>query len=311
MKLATYRDGSRDGQLVVVSRDLGLAHYATGIATRLQQALDDWTFLAPQLQDLSATLDHGKARHAFPFDPRLCMAPLPRAPQWVEGLSCMAHLEAWRATLGLPEVERARSEPLFLRGAGDEFGGPLDAFPVTRFGDAPQAGPGLAVITGDIPRGASAGESLDGVRLLAMVNAFRLAGPARADAQRGVESPGSRPFAAFAPVVVTPDEAGAAWADGRLAGSLALLRNGKPAGRTDTAAAMQLHFGQLLTALARHRALRAGSVVGSGPLAPSEPGGDLTGVDGLADGERAQVRFTLPDGGELFGPIDTSLVPAE
>ena len=311
MKLATYRDGSRDGQLVVVSRDLGLAHYATGIATRLQQALDDWTFLAPQLQDLSATLDHGKARHAFPFDPRLCMAPLPRAPQWVEGLSCLAHLEAWRGALGQGAVERARSEPVFLRGAGDEFGGPSDAFAVTRFGDAPLPGPGLAVITGDIARGASAGEALDGVRLLAMVNAFRLAGPARADADRGVESPGSRPFAAFAPVVVTPDEAGAAWADGRLAGAMTLLRNGKSTGRTDTAAAMQLHFGQLLAALARHRPLRAGSVVGGGPLQAAEPGGDLADAGALADGERLQLRFALPDGGDLFGTIDTALVPAE
>jgi fumarylacetoacetate (FAA) hydrolase len=79
MKLASYKDGSRDGQLVVVSRDLSLAHYATGIATRLQQVLDDWNYLAPLLQDLSETLNHGKARHAFAFEPQLCMAPLPRA----------------------------------------------------------------------------------------------------------------------------------------------------------------------------------------------------------------------------------------
>ena len=79
MKLATYKDGSRDGQLVVVSRDLGLAHFASGIATRLQQVLDDWNFLSPQLEDLATTLNHGKARHAFPFDPAMCAAPLPRA----------------------------------------------------------------------------------------------------------------------------------------------------------------------------------------------------------------------------------------
>jgi len=79
MKLATYKDGSRDGQLVAVSRDLSTAHYATGIAHTLQQVLDDWNFLAPQLQDLSQTLNHGKARHGFPFEPERCMAPLPRA----------------------------------------------------------------------------------------------------------------------------------------------------------------------------------------------------------------------------------------
>ena len=74
MKLATYKDGSRDGQLVVVSRDLTIAHPATHIASRLQQALDDWGFIAPQLNDLYVTLNHGKARHSFQFDAQRCAA---------------------------------------------------------------------------------------------------------------------------------------------------------------------------------------------------------------------------------------------
>ena len=74
MKLATYKDGSRDGQLIVVSRDLNLAHYAGGIATRMQQVLDDWNFISPQLEELSQSLNHGKTRHAFSFDARMCMA---------------------------------------------------------------------------------------------------------------------------------------------------------------------------------------------------------------------------------------------
>ena len=93
MKLATYKDGSRDGQLVVVSRDLSSAHYASGIAQRLQQVLDDWNFLSPQLQDIYQTLNQGKARHAFPFDPKMCMAPLPRAYQWADGSAYMNHVE--------------------------------------------------------------------------------------------------------------------------------------------------------------------------------------------------------------------------
>ena len=40
MKLATLTDGSRDGQLVVVSRDLSLAVHAAAIATRLQTVLE-------------------------------------------------------------------------------------------------------------------------------------------------------------------------------------------------------------------------------------------------------------------------------
>ncbi|MBA4006985.1 MAG: fumarylacetoacetate hydrolase, partial [Delftia sp.] len=93
MKLATYKDGSRDGQLVVVSRDLSQAHYATGIASRLQQVLDDWSYMAPQLQDLYHLLNSGKAVHAFAFDPRQCMAPLPRAYQWADGSAYINHVE--------------------------------------------------------------------------------------------------------------------------------------------------------------------------------------------------------------------------
>jgi len=96
MKLATLKDGSRDGQLVVVSRDLTLAHYATGIANRLQQVLDDWGFMSPQLQDLYASLNAGRARHAFPFDPSMCMAPLPRAYQWADGSAYINHVELVR-----------------------------------------------------------------------------------------------------------------------------------------------------------------------------------------------------------------------
>ena len=97
MKLATYKDGSRDGQLVVVSRDLSMAHYASAVASRLQQALDDWNFIAPSLQDLYEVLNQGKARHAFPFDPRMCMAPLPRAYQWADGSAYLNHVELVRA----------------------------------------------------------------------------------------------------------------------------------------------------------------------------------------------------------------------
>ena len=95
MKLATYKDGSRDGQLVVVSRDLSTAHYATGIAGKMQQVLDDWNFLSPQLQDLYVTLNQGKARHAFAFDPRQCMAPLPRAGLWAEGAAPGGNALLW------------------------------------------------------------------------------------------------------------------------------------------------------------------------------------------------------------------------
>ena len=138
MKLATYQDGSRDGQLIVVSRDLGHAHFATGIASRLQAVLDDWNFLSPQLEDLASTLNQGKARHAFAFDPRLCLAPLPRAYLWANPApSPSDHFLPPHATL------------------------PADPLPAPI---AVQAA--LAAVTGDLPMGATPEQGLDGVRLL-------------------------------------------------------------------------------------------------------------------------------------------------
>ncbi|MBU1358077.1 MAG: fumarylacetoacetate hydrolase, partial [Gammaproteobacteria bacterium] len=126
MKLATLKDGSRDGQLVVVSRDLATAHFATGIAQRMQQALDDWGFMSPQLQDLSDALNGGRARHAFPFDPAQCMAPLPRAYQWADGSAFLNHVELVRKARHAEVPESFYADPLMYQGGSDDFLGSCD-----------------------------------------------------------------------------------------------------------------------------------------------------------------------------------------
>ncbi|MGE4052836.1 MAG: fumarylacetoacetate hydrolase family protein, partial [Piscinibacter sp.] len=150
MKLATYKDGSRDGQLVVVSRDLSTAHYASGIATRLQQVLDDWNFLSPQLEDLYQTLNHGKARHAFAFEAQKCMAPLPRAFQWADGSAFINHVELVRKARGAEVPESFYTDPLMYQGGSDDFLGPTDdiVVPSEEFGIDFEAE--VAVITGDV-----------------------------------------------------------------------------------------------------------------------------------------------------------------
>ncbi len=125
MKLATLKDGSRDGQLVVVSRDLSQAHYATGIANSLQQVLDDWAFMAPQLEDLSVALNQGRARHAFAFDPAQCMAPLPRAFQWADGSAYLNHVELVRKARNATVPESFYTDPLMYQGGSDDFIGPV------------------------------------------------------------------------------------------------------------------------------------------------------------------------------------------
>ena len=124
MKLATYKDGTRDGQLVVVSRDLTTAHYAADIANHMQQVLDDWASLAPQLQDLYQTLNEGKARHAFPFEPEKCMAPLPRAYQWADGSAYLNHVELVRKARNSEVPATFYTDPLMYQGGSDDFIGP-------------------------------------------------------------------------------------------------------------------------------------------------------------------------------------------
>src|SRR3954469_11341944 len=165
MKLATCKDGSRDGQLVVVSRDLGSAHYATGIAERLQQVLDDWGFMSPQLQDLYESLNQGKARHAFPFEPSRCMAPLPRAYQWADGSAYINHVELVRKARNAEVPESFYSDPLMYQGGSDDFIGPCDDVVVPSESMGIDFEAEIAIVTGDVRMGASPEQALDGIRL--------------------------------------------------------------------------------------------------------------------------------------------------
>ncbi|CAN5212083.1 fumarylacetoacetate hydrolase family protein [soil metagenome] len=268
MKLATYDDGSRDGQLIVVSRDLAQAHYASGIAGRLQQLLDDWGFIAPQLEELCTQLNNGRLRHAFNFEPQRCRAPLPRAFQWVS----------------------ADANGL-VRGAGDEFLGAMDAARFASEAMAIGCQPGVAAITGDVAQGVSAGPALDGVRLLMLVADWRLAAVSSGPIH-------SHAATAFGPVAVTPDELGTAWRGGRVELGLQAMRNGRkltPA----PAAAPPAAFGSLIVELARTRRLRAGSIIGAlgGPLS-AEP---------LNFGDSIRLDVKAADGQSVFGAIDQDI----
>ncbi|MFO6420627.1 fumarylacetoacetate hydrolase family protein [Hylemonella sp. W303a] len=267
MKLATYKDGSRDGQLLVVSRDLGQAHYATGIAQRMQQVLDDWNFLAPQLEDLYATLNQGKARHAFPFDAAQCMAPLPRAFQFASGLGGANHLD-----LVYPELT-ALDAPLLHQGYG-HLQGACDKALFADDGAAQLSGQdpgidfeaGLAVITGDVPAGAPPEQALDGVRLLMLSNGWTLRQRMAEELKRGLGFVQSKPAVAFSPVAVTPDELGEAWVGGRVHLTLQTSLNGRTVGLCDAGDAMEVPFGQLIAGLGATRRVRVGSIVASGAL---------------------------------------------
>ena len=266
MKLATYKDGSRDGQLVVVSRDLATAHFATGIATRLQQVLDDWNFLSPQLQDLYETLNGGKPRHAFPFEPAKCMAPLPRAYQWADGSAYINHVELVRRARNAEVPESFYTDPLMYQGGSDDLLGPCDDIvcPSEDFGIDFEAE--IAVITGDIRMGTTADEAIDGIRLITIANDVSLRNLIPAELAKGFGFFQAKPATAFGPVAVTPDEVGNAWRGGRVHLTLRSTWNGRLVGRCEAGPEMTFHFGQLIAHICRTRNVRAGSIVGSGTV---------------------------------------------
>ena len=333
MKLATYKDGSRDGQLVVVSRDLSTAHYATGIAQRLQQVLDDWNFLAPQLEDLYLTLNNGKARHAFPFDPKQCMAPLPRAYQWADGSAFLNHVELVRAARKSEVPESFYKDPLMYQGGSDDFLGPCDdvVCPDEAFGIDFEAD--IAVITGDVPMGVSPENALDGIRLVMIANDVSLRNLIPDELSKGFGFVQSKPATAFSPVAVTLDEIGDAWDQGRVHLTLQSTWNGRKVGMCEAGPEMTFHFGQLIAHICKTRNVRAGTIVGSGTV--SNKSVDVNGkpewvkgysciaekraietiLDGkpstefMKFGDTIRIEMKGKDGQSLLGAIDQQIVP--
>ena len=329
MKLATLHDGSRDGQLVVVSRDLASAHYATGIANRLQQVLDDWGFMAPQLQELADRLDAGRARHAFAFDPAQCLAPLPRAFERVDA-------RAWPSPGDAAGAGPADAAMPAMEARAGELLGPCHPIEVASEAMDIDFGAGLAVVTGDVRRGATPAQALDGIRLVLLVNDIRLHRVPAAGHDRGAALLPGRPATAFGPVAVTPDEFGGAWREGRAHLALQVAWNGRKVGQCDTGEDMRLHFGELVAHLGATRPVRAGTVVGGGTV--GHPGvarkdGRIDwprGHAGIAErraaetlrdgrpttefmrlGDTVRIEAKGPDGRSVFGAIEQEVMATD
>ena len=324
MKLASYKDGSRDGQLVVVSRDLCTAHYATGIATRMQQLLDDWNFLSPQLEDLYTTLNHGKTRHAFAFDPKLCMAPLPRAHQWADGSAYINHVELVRKARKADMPESFYTDPLMYQGGSDDFLGPCDdiVVPSEKMGIDFEAE--VAVVTGDVAMGVEPEAALSSIRLLMLANDVSLRHLIPSELAKGFGFLQSKPATSFSPVAVTPDELGSAWSGGRVHLSLQSSWNGRRVGLCEAGPEMTFHFGQLIAHLCKTRRVRAGSIIGSGTVSNKDWThgysciAEKRAIETIEHGE-PQTEFMLYgdtiriemnglDGHSVFGAIDQTVV---
>ncbi|MEC4719720.1 fumarylacetoacetate hydrolase family protein [Noviherbaspirillum sp. CPCC 100848] len=324
MKLATLKDGTRDGQLAVVSRDLKTAHIADGIALTLQRALDDWSFIAPQLQELYEQLNAGKTHRSFDFDPKRCMAPLPRAYQWADGSSYVNHVELVRKARNAEMPESFWHDPLMYQGGSDDFIGPTDDIVLASEEWGIDFEGEVAVVTGDVPMGSTPAQALSHIRLLMLVNDVSLRNLIPAELAKGFGFFQSKPASSFSPVAVTPDELGDAWQDGKVTLPLRAIWNGALVGQPNAGVDMVFSFPQLIAHLVKTRNARAGSIIGSGTVSNKDAGKGYTCIaekrclEMIADGEAKtpfmkfgdtiKIEMLDANGKSIFGAIHQQVV---
>ena len=326
MKLATLRNGTPDGRLIVVSRDLSCAVEAAAVAPNLLQALARWRETEAQLQALYERLNAAAAPGAFDFDPLRCAAPLPRSPQWLDGSAFLNHGRLMERAFNTKPIPKFDTVPVMYQGASDDFLGPHDDVPLPSEADGIDFEGEFGVIVDAVPMGATPEQALGCVRLLVQINDWSLRALGPHEMSTGFGFLQAKPSTSFAPVAVTPDELDDAWRDGRVQLDLQVQldgqRFGEPNGRE-----MNFHFGQLVAHAARTRKLSAGSIVGSGTVSNEsraagsaciaerrvieiiDQGEARTSFMRFGDRVRMQARFA--DGREgPFGTIDQRVVPA-
>jgi fumarylacetoacetate (FAA) hydrolase len=333
MKLASLK-GGRDGRLVVVSNDLAWYSPADRIAFTLQDALDDWDVVEPELRGLAESLEHGSVPQAR-FHEHEAASPLPRAYQWADGSAYVNHVALVRQARGAEMPETFWTDPLMYQGGSDGFLGPRDPIGLTDEAWGLDLEGEIAVIIGDVPQGASREEALAAIRLVMLCNDVSLRNLIPGELAKGFGFFQSKPASAFSPVAVTPD-ALPGWKDGKLSGALMVELNGKPLGQADAGVDMTFDFGTLIAHAAKTRALSAGTIIGSGTVSnrgadggPGKPvagGGvgysclaELRTVETLNDGAASTpfltsgdtVRIEMRDAKRhtIFGAIEQAVAP--
>ena len=267
MKLASLKEGGRDGTLIVVDRGLKRGVRATNIAATLQRALEDWPAVAPRLQALSEALRDDRAPGSFELDTTALAAPLPRAYQWADGSAYVVHVELVRKARGVEMPPSFWTDPLMYQGGSDSFVGCNDEIELADEAWGIDFEGEIGVITDDVPMGISAEAARRHIRLVTILNDVSLRNVIVSELAKGFGFFHGKPATAFAPVAVTPDELGDAWDGARLNLPLISTFNGKEFGHPNAATDLTFDFGQLIAHAAKTRYLEAGTVVGSGTVA--------------------------------------------
>ena len=334
MKLGTLNDGSRDGKLVVVSKDLTRCCAAGYIAPTMQAALDNWAIVAPKLEALYIDVEQ-QTVPCERFHEREAHSPLPRAYQWADGSAYINHVELVRQARGAKVPESFYSDPLMYQGGSDTFLPPRADIPL---GD-PKWGCDMegeiAVITDDVPMGTSAADAADHIKLIMLVNDVSLRGLIPGELAKGFGFFQSKPSSAFSPVCVTPDELGEAWQDSLVHLPLMIDYNGEAFGRPEAAQDATFSLSELVAHAAKTRGLGAGAIIGSGTVSnkgadggPGKPvatGGagysciaEIRMIETIADGEAktpfmtagdtVKIEMRDADNHSIFGAIEQTVV---
>ena len=326
MKLASLKEG-RDGQLVVVSRDLSRFLPATAIAATLQAALDNWNEAGPALEAIAAELESGVGEA---FDESACASPLPRAYQWADGSAYVNHVELVRKARGAEMPATFWTDPLMYQGGSDSFLGPRDDIPMGDESWGIDFEAEIVVVTDDVPMGVSAADARNHIRLIMLVNDVSLRNLIPGELAKGFGFFQSKPSSAFSPVAVTPDELGDAWQQGKVHLPLLSFLNEQAFGKPEAGVDMTFDFGQLVAHAAKTRPLCAGTLIGSGTVSnklddgPGKPiadGGagysciaEIRMIETIQDGkpstsfmqfgDRVRIRMNDASGQSIFGTID-------
>jgi len=324
MKLASLKEGGRDGTLIVVDRELKRAVRATNVVPTLQKVLDNWATMSPKLAALAEELRDDKAPGSFELDTTALAAPVPRAYQWADGSAYVVHVELVRKARGVEMPPSFWTDPLMYQGGSDSFIGPNDEIELADEAWGIDFEGEIGVITDDVPMGISAQAARRHIKLVTILNDVSLRNVIVSELAKGFGFFHGKPATAFAPVAVTPDELGNAWDGAKLNLPLVSTLNGKEFGHPNAGTDLTFDFGQLIAHAATTRHLEAGTVVGSGTVANRDAS---VGCSCIAErrvretidsgkpttpfmkfGDHIRIEMLDRHGQSIFGAIDQKVV---
>lgn len=324
MKLASLKEGGRDGTLIIANQDLTLAARVSEVAPTLRSALENWSDCEARLRKAYEDLVQGRLRGAFRLDPTTLAAPLPRAFQWIDGSAYLHHAELVRRARNAEMPESLYSDPLVYQGGSDSFIGPQDDILIEKEEWGIDLEGEVAVITGDVPMGIDAKAAAGHIKLVLLVNDVSLRNLMPTELAKGFGFLVSKPATAFSPVAVTPDELGAGWDGSKIGFDLRCYVNDDLLGHPNAAVDLYFDFPTLIAHAAKTRELKAGTIVGSGTVSNRDAARGsaclqekrmrekITSGDMLTPllrfGDRVRIEMLGAEGNSIFGAIDQRVV---